>query len=77
MGYCCRKNVNELIKMGKKSSKQQFYKKELLMGINVELEHTKSRKIAAKIAKDHLEEMPRYYTHLRAMEKRFSKKKGK
>ena len=48
---------------------------QLRMGIKVELEHTKSKRVAAKIAKDHLREFPDYYTHLLAMEKRLSKRK--
>jgi hypothetical protein len=43
--------------------------KELEMGIEVELEHTKSRKIAKEIAMDHLTEIPDYYTRLKKMEK--------
>ena len=37
-------------------------KHELAIGTKVELEHTKSRKIASKIASDHLNEFPNYYT---------------
>ena len=42
---------------------------ELSMGINVETEHTKSKKKAKEIALDHLEEIPDYYTRLKKMEK--------
>lgn len=42
---------------------------ELKWGIEIEMEHTKNPLIAAKIARDHLAEDPKYYTHLRAMEK--------
>lgn len=41
---------------------------ELAMGIKVELEHTKDRKIAKEIALDHLMELPDYYTRLKKME---------
>jgi len=44
--------------------------KELKMGIEIELEHTSDRKIAEKIAKDHLWEFKKYYTELSKMEKR-------
>ena len=44
-------------------------KRELKRGIEVELEHTKSRKIAKEIAMDHLTEIPDYYTRLKKMEK--------
>ena len=37
-------------------------KKELQLGIPVELEHTRSRKKAAHIAKQHLCEFPNYYS---------------
>lgn len=43
--------------------------KELDMGVEVELEHTKSRKLAKEIAMDHLTEIPDYYTRLKKMEK--------
>ena len=40
----------------------KYNKKELKIGTRIELEHTKSKKVAAKIAKDHLREFPFYYT---------------
>lgn len=40
-------------------------KKELLMGIEVEKEHTPSEKIASQIAMDHLTEDPKYYSKLK------------
>lgn len=43
--------------------------KELEMGVEVELEHTKSRRLAKEIAMDHLTEIPDYYTRLKKMEK--------
>jgi hypothetical protein len=48
-------------------------KSQLAIGIRIEMEHTKSRKIARKIATDHLNENPRYYTYLVKMEKRMNK----
>jgi hypothetical protein len=39
-------------------------KKELEMGIKVEMEHTKNKAVAKRIALDHLAEMPDYYTRL-------------
>lgn len=50
---------------------------ELSVGINVETEHTKSKKKAEKIALDHLEEIPDYYTRLKKMEKSAFKSKIK
>ena len=45
-----------------------FDAKQLAMGIKVENEHTDSDEIAESIAKDHLSEIPDYYTRLRKME---------
>jgi len=39
--------------------------KEVKMGIKVELEHTKSKKVAERIAKDHLREHKNYYSILK------------
>jgi len=44
-------------------------KEQLKMGIEIEYEHTDDRKTAAKIALDHLKEIPDYYTRLVKMEK--------
>jgi len=49
-------------------------RKELVMGVEVELEHTDSRTTAKEIAMDHLSEIPDYYTRLKKMEKDGSKK---
>jgi hypothetical protein len=46
---------------------------ELSIGVNVETEHTKSKKKAKEIALDHLEEIPDYYTRLKKMEKNAKK----
>ena len=40
---------------------------ELAAGINVEMEHTKDKSIAKKIALDHLAEDPKYYTKLKSL----------
>jgi hypothetical protein len=42
---------------------------QLVMGINVEMEHTTNPDIAEKIASDHLKENPKYYTILKAKPK--------
>lgn len=52
---------------------KMFNSKELKMGIEVELEHTNSRTVSKRIAKQHLLEDPKYYTHLKAMEKKYVK----
>jgi hypothetical protein len=43
-------------------------KKQLDMGKEVELEHTKDKSLAQDIAMDHLSEIPDYYTRLEKME---------
>jgi hypothetical protein len=43
-------------------------KKELAIGIKVEMEHTKNKSTAEDIAMDHLSEIPDYYTRLSKME---------
>ena len=40
----------------------KYIKKELKIGSRIEMEHTKSKRLAMKIAKDHLREFPNYYT---------------
>lgn len=50
-----------------------FDPEELKIGIEIELEHTNDREIAKEIAKDHLEEHPKYYSALVKMEKALSK----
>ena len=42
---------------------------QLAKGIKIEKEHTDDPKVAEKIAKDHLDEIPDYYTRLEKMEK--------
>lgn len=42
--------------------------KEIELGVNIELEHTDSKKLAKEITLDHLIEMPDYYTRLKKME---------
>lgn len=58
-----------------KKIEKPISKRELNMGIKEEKEHTKSNKIAKKIAIDHLSEFPTYYTELTKMKKRLAKSK--
>lgn len=44
---------------------------QLIMGIEVEQEHTSDKKEALQIAMDHLFEIPDYYTHLIEMEEKY------
>lgn len=53
----------------KKTPDEKFNQKELKKGIEVEMEHTNDPYIAKLIAKDHLAELPDYYTRLVKMEK--------
>lgn len=65
-------------KTNKKESNKRINKKELEKGAKIEMEHTKKKSVAKKIAADHLKEFPKYYnnkTGLPAMEKRLKKNK--
>jgi hypothetical protein len=46
----------------------KFDPEQIKMGLEVEKEHTDSPAIAQQIAKDHLAEIPDYYTRLKKME---------
>jgi hypothetical protein len=48
----------------------QFDKKQLAIGTEIETEHTDNRDIAKMIAKAHISEFPAYYTYLVEMEKK-------
>lgn len=50
-----------------------FSKIQLKMGIKMELEHTNLKGVAKQIAKAHLVEDPKYYTHLKKMEAKYRK----
>ena len=51
-----------------KSGKPTYDPQELEVGRRIELEHTKNPKVAERIAKDHLREIPDYYSRLQRME---------
>ena len=54
----------------------KYTKKELKIGTKMEMEHTKSKTKARKIARDHLKEFPKYYSKgLIKMERRLKKKR--
>lgn len=55
----------------------KFDPKELKMGIEVEKEHTDDTSITKLIAKDHLAEIPDYYTRLKKMEDEAKESKKK
>lgn len=59
----------ELMEAGEsKGKKEKVNKEQLEMGKEVEKEHTTNPEIAEKITRDHLAEIPDYYTHLKEME---------
>ncbi len=66
----------EIVKGGLADGKPdaKYLEDQLRMGIDVEGEHTASKAMAKEIAKDHLEEHPRYYTALKKMENNLEKK---
>ena len=58
-----------------KLRKSKVDPKQLKMGIKIEYEHTSDKKVAEKIALDHLAEIPNYYTLLTEMESKAKKSK--
>lgn len=68
------KKAKELIPDGNAADQpdSDFDPKQLAMGVKVELEHTKNKALAKEIAKDHLAEIPDYYTKLIKMEREAS-----
>jgi len=54
---------------GDKKPDSDFDSQQLDIAIKHEMEHTKNRKIAKEIAKDHLSEDPNYYKKLKKIEK--------
>lgn len=67
----------DLIAGGKADDKtdKDFDKEQLRMGRKVEREHTSNPTLADEIARDHLEEIPDYYTRLARMEASAPKRK--
>lgn len=70
-----KKHSDVLEKLGFVSMKEKFdkIKKEISIGMEVEMEHTDSKMMAKEIAMDHLYESPIYYTELKKMEKESEK----
>lgn len=60
-----------------KKKDTDFDRKQLDMGVEVELEHTNDKELSKDITKDHLEEFPNYYTELAKMEDKLKKKETK
>jgi hypothetical protein len=53
---------------------EKFCSKQIKLGLDVEKEHTNDPNIALRIVKDHLFEIPDYYTRLKNMEKSIGEK---
>jgi len=70
--------LTNLLQVGKHKDvpDEQFDAEQLNMGIEIEKEHTDDPALAKEIAKDHLAEIPDYYTRLKKMESE-AKSKGK
>jgi hypothetical protein len=69
-----RRISKELIPDGRAADQpdSDFDPKQLAQGIQVEMEHTRNKALAKEIAKDHLAEIPDYYTKLIEMERKAS-----
>lgn len=67
LGGCMRRNKFVDVKEVKDMTK--YDPKELKVGTKIEMEHTNNVNVAEKIAKDHLREHPKYYTHFVKWEK--------
>ena len=58
-----------------KKKPSDFNKRQLDMGVKVEMEHTSDKDLSKDISMDHLEEFPNYYTELDKMEKKLEETK--
>ena len=59
-GLAYGKTLKQIAK--KHNTTEAEIKKEIDKGSKIEFEHTKSRAVAKRIAKDHVFEKPKYYT---------------
>lgn len=50
---------------------------EFKLGLECEAEHELDEETTKGLIEDHLEEDPKYYTHLKEMEKKYKAKKGR
>jgi hypothetical protein len=73
-----KRAMDELFNNGSMDTREDgnYNRSELLMGIEVESEHTNCPLKAKIIAKDHLDEIPDYYTRLKKMEDEAKKELG-
>jgi len=68
----CKGLKPSMLKHGLEPDKK-FDPVQLRMGVRVEQEHTSCKALAKGISKAHLVEDPRYYTHLKVMEKKYKR----
>jgi len=68
MRIFCKKVVDALFATNESILKETKLEQQLRMGIGIEKEHTDNPEEAGKIAIDHLQEDPNYYTKLKKME---------
>lgn len=62
-GLADNKSIEDIVKKHKTTLNK--IKKQILMGIKIEMEHTNNKDLALEITKDHLIEDPEYYTKLK------------
>lgn len=63
-------SLEDLIKKYSDQYSADFIKNQHSMGVSVEREHTgQDEKLASEIARDHLNEIPDYYSRLKKVEK--------
>jgi len=72
------KKAEDLVSGGKADGKPTslFPRDQIAKGVKVEREHTNKPALAKEIAKDHLTEDKKYYTHLKEMEDKYVEKKA-
>jgi len=74
MGRCPNPLAGGLSRRG---GRHRYNKTQLRMGRKVEMEHTRSKRVAGMIARDHLTEDPRYYSKLKRMEHNTRRRRGR
>ena len=70
------KAIKGLLKPARPDS--AYNKRELALGIKIEMEHTRNKKVAKRIAKHHIDEFDNYYSKgIIPMEDKLKKQKKK
>jgi hypothetical protein len=60
--------IEDMNLVAPRKKREEYDQEQLDTGISVEAEHTSNPELAAVIAANHLDEIPDYYTRLKAME---------